>query len=77
MKKQNKAVKFIEDYFIITLASVLYSVGFCWFYQPNGISVGGFTGISQILNYLVLRLIIADQETLSLLLQSIVPLFHY
>ena len=53
MKKKSKIMKYVKDYFIITLASVLYSVGFCWFYQPNGISVGGFTGISQIINYLM------------------------
>lgn len=36
----------------MTFASALFSVAFCWFYNPNGISVGGFTGISQIFNYI-------------------------
>lgn len=52
MRKKNKALKAIGDYLIVTLASVLYAVAFCWFYEPNGISVGGFTGIGQIINYL-------------------------
>lgn len=52
MKKQKKLLSFILTYIMITLASAVYSLGFCWLYQPNGISVGGFTGIAQILNHL-------------------------
>ncbi|HBH96014.1 MAG TPA: YitT family protein [Ruminococcaceae bacterium] len=42
----------IKKYALITAASMLYAVAFCWFYQPNGLSNGGFTGISQILNHI-------------------------
>lgn len=43
----------IKKYALITAASMLYAVAFCWFYQPNGLSNGGFTGISQILNHIL------------------------
>lgn len=52
MKKHNRFVSFVLTYILITFASAVYSLGFCWLYQPNGISVGGFTGIAQILNHL-------------------------
>lgn len=34
----------------ITLASLLYAVGFNWCYAPNHIGYGGVTGIAQIIN---------------------------
>lgn len=49
MKKTAKelAVQFI----IITLSCALYALGFNWCFSPNHLSVGGFTGIAQIVNY--------------------------
>ncbi len=52
MHNRNAVLKNLSDFAVMTLASALFSVAFCWFYQPNGISVGGFTGISQIFNYI-------------------------
>ena len=48
MKKGKVVLKYLLDYFLITLSDALYAFAFCWFYQPNAISVGGFTGISPI-----------------------------
>lgn len=52
MKKEYKVIKILLIYFLLIVASAVYSFGFCWLYEPNGISVGGFTGIAQILNYI-------------------------
>jgi len=41
----------IKPYFWITVASVIYAIGFDWCYMPNHISSGGITGIGQIINY--------------------------
>jgi len=49
---KNNILKCFRDYLLISVSCLLHSVVFCWFYQPNAISVGGFTGVSQILNYL-------------------------
>lgn len=43
----------LKTYALITAASFLYSLAFDWFYAPNGFSCGGFTGISQIINYFI------------------------
>lgn len=51
MKKGKVVLKYLLDYFLITLSDALYAFAFCWFYQPNAISVGGFTGISQVINF--------------------------
>lgn len=51
MKKGKILLKYLLDYFLITLSDALYAFAFCWFYQPNAISVGGFTGISQVINF--------------------------
>lgn len=51
MKKGKIVLKYLLDYFLITLSDALYAFAFCWFYQPNAISVGGFTGISQVINF--------------------------
>ena len=48
---KHPVAKIVWDYFIITLACALYAFGFNCFYQSNNLSVGGFTGIAQILNY--------------------------
>lgn len=50
-RKAEKVLKLFRNFIIITLADALYAVSFCWFFQPNAISVGGFTGISQIVNH--------------------------
>ena len=39
------------QYAVITVACVAYAFGFDWCYDANHISVGGFTGIAQIINY--------------------------
>lgn len=38
-------------YLWITLASVIYALGFCWCYEPNQIGFGGITGVGQIINH--------------------------
>ncbi|MBQ9647247.1 MAG: YitT family protein [Oscillospiraceae bacterium] len=43
----------LKSYAIITLACVLYALSFDWFYAPNAFTVGGFTGIAQIINFFV------------------------
>lgn len=53
MKKGKVILKYLLDYFLITLSDALYAFAFCWFYQPNAISVGGFTGISQVINFFI------------------------
>lgn len=52
MKTSKKSItKILWDYLIIIVACALYSFGFICFYQSNNLSVGGFTGVAQILNY--------------------------
>ena len=43
-------VKLFFSYLWITLASVVYAVGFNWCYEPNQIGFGGITGVAQIVN---------------------------
>ena len=43
----------LTQYLIITASCALYAVGFNWMFDPNHISVGGFTGLGQIINYLL------------------------
>ena len=52
MKKESVHEQ-VRSYVIITLACVLYALSFNWFYAPNDFTVGGFTGISQIINFFV------------------------
>ncbi len=40
----------VKDYFMITVASVLYAVGVSLFLDPNALAPGGVTGIAIILN---------------------------
>ena len=49
--KKTKVCNQVRSYLIITLAGVLYARSFDWFYAPNAFTVGGFTGISQIINF--------------------------
>ena len=37
-------------YFWITVGSILYAVGFDWFYVPSRIGFGGITGVGQVVN---------------------------
>ena len=39
------------QYAVITVACVAYAFGFDWCYDANHISVGGLTGVAQIINY--------------------------
>lgn len=39
-------------YAVITLGCLVYALAFDWFYAPNNIAYGGFTGVAQILNSL-------------------------
>ena len=50
MKPKSKAFNLVWSYFMITLASAIYAVGFNWFYVPNDIAIGGITGVGQIIN---------------------------
>ena len=34
---------------VITVGCAIYALSFNWFFQPNNISMGGFTGIAQII----------------------------
>lgn len=53
MKPKSKALTLAWSYFMITLASAIYAVGFNWFYVPNEIAFGGITGVGQIVNFLL------------------------
>ena len=52
MKKETMRAQ-ARSYVIVTLACVLYALSFDWFYAPNDFTVGGFTGISQIINFFI------------------------
>ncbi len=53
-RHSGKAIgKVFMQYLLITVGCIIYAVGFCWFFKTNSITVGGFTGISQILNRLI------------------------
>ena len=39
------------QYGLITISCVAYAFGFDWCYDANHISVGGFTGVAQIINF--------------------------
>lgn len=67
MKKLSEV---LTRYGIITAACALYAVGFNWCFDPNHISVGGFTGIAQIINHYLPQL---PTGTLALVMN--IPLF--
>lgn len=46
------AAEVFKQYFLIVIGCALYAVGFEFFFYPNGIIVGGVTGIAMIINYL-------------------------
>ena len=37
----------------ITLGALLYAVAFVWCFSPNDIAAGGFTGLAQVIHYLI------------------------
>lgn len=53
MKEKKTVWGYVWDYVVITFACVLYAVAFNCFFQANHFAMGGFTGISQILNKFV------------------------
>lgn len=40
----------LRQYTIITVGCALYALGFCWFCVPDHLSIGGLTGVAQVLN---------------------------
>ena len=62
--------KTLIRYAIITVACAGYALGFDWCFDANHISVGGLTGIAQIINFFVPK---APVGTVSMLMN--VPLF--
>lgn len=53
MKSKNPTIRRLYEYGVITLGCALYALCFNWFFQPNNISMGGFTGVAQIINHYV------------------------
>ncbi len=43
----------VTDYFFITLGCLLYALSFTVFFQSNNLAMGGFTGLSQVINFFV------------------------
>lgn len=50
MKNKNPILQQLYSYGVITVGCAIYALAFNWFFQPNKISMGGFTGIAQIVN---------------------------
>ena len=53
MRIKNPAMRRLWEYAVITFGSALYALCFNWFFQSNNISMGGFTGVAQIVNRLL------------------------
>lgn len=54
MLKENHSVKrFLHEAILIVLGSAIFAVGFDWCVAPNHFSIGGLTGVAQIINVLV------------------------
>lgn len=53
MRIDNPALRRLWEYAVITFGSALYAICFNCFFQPNYISMGGFTGVAQIVNRLI------------------------
>ena len=53
MKHGPSAVKLLGKYAVITVGCALYALAFCWFFEANAITAGGFGGIAQILHRLI------------------------
>lgn len=50
MRIKNPALRKLWEYAVITFGSAVYALCFNWLFQPNAISMGGFTGVAQIIN---------------------------
>lgn len=44
-------MKLLKQYVSITLGCALMALAFNWFYAPNELTLGGFTGIAQVINF--------------------------
>jgi len=53
MKIKHPVLRLFYEYGVITLGCAIYAVSFQWFFQPNNIAMGGFTGVGQIFNRLI------------------------
>lgn len=53
MQRRQALVRLLGKYAVITVGCALYALAFCWFFENNAISAGGFGGIAQILHRLV------------------------
>lgn len=53
MKLHASAKKLLWDYVIITVGSLVYSLGYDLFFAPNQLAMGGLTGLAQVLNVLI------------------------
>ena len=49
MKQNSRLWAALRPYVWITLAALLYAIGFDWFYAPNLIGFGGVTGVGRCL----------------------------
>ena len=45
--------QFIKSYAIIALGSLIFALGFDWFFAPNQIAMGGVTGLAQVIIVLI------------------------
>ena len=43
----------LRIFVVVTLASAVYAVAFYWLCQPNDLPMGAFTGVAQIIHYLL------------------------
>ena len=48
-------MKLLKQYVSITLGCALMALAFDWFYAPNELTLGGFTGIAQVINFFAQR----------------------
>lgn len=46
-------MKKLKSYAWITLGCVVFSLSFDWFFAPNGVAMGGITGLAQVLHALI------------------------
>jgi len=53
MTKKALIWKYLKEYGLITVSSLIYALCFNWFFRSNNIAFGGFTGISQVINALI------------------------
>lgn len=51
MKLANAKMKLIWDYILMVVGCAIYAFSFNCFFRPNNLSMGGFTGISQMVNH--------------------------